>query len=138
MMENKEEDAFYYYKISTVILNRLGPEAGAIHAIIWGYSRSGRDCFLSEEELGNRTHMSYMRVRRILHLLMDTGYIEKIETKRYNKNKYRIVPGKIEVGVSKENMLTLKSNDAKLNEIKQDRDEYQKELKNINHTQINS
>lgn len=115
MKEDSEETTFYFYQLSTVVLNELGPEAGAVHAIINDHCRNGRYCSLSNSKIGNISRMSYMRVKNVIKLLLENGYIRRVDIKNgYGTNSYEIIPEKTENGLSEKEMKTLKSNDIRI------------------------
>jgi hypothetical protein len=125
MEEKKEETKFYYYQLSTIVLNELGPEAGAVHAIINDYCRDGRFCSLSSESIGNLSHMSYKRVKRMLALLMQHGYIKKLDYRNgYGTNSYEVIFEKTDSGIFGREMSTLKSNDIRIANGRESRKKY--------------
>lgn len=125
MDESKEENGFYFYKLSSVVVNELGPEAGVVHAVIWNGSQNGRACGLSEETIGNLLGMSYQRVGNTIELLLKSGFVEEAEgNKKYRTKFYKIVEQKIEKGISKDTMRTMKSNDIRISRHKINRDAF--------------
>lgn len=130
MNEKKKKKPLLFYRLDAYIVNHYGVDAACVHGVIRNKSQTeGFVCELSEETIGNILHMSYQRVGNATDILLANGFIEPTKGKTNLKtNAYQCVLSKCDIGLSKENMITLKSNDARVTIHKENKNEYAKGL----------
>jgi hypothetical protein len=114
----KEKEPFTFYKLSTVVVNRLGVEAACVHAVIRNRSQTeGYVCELSNSTIGNSVHMSYRRVAKCISVLLANRFIKPaMSNTNYQTKAYQYVPDMVDHELKIEEMVTLKCNDARIAE----------------------
>lgn len=129
---DKTENNFTFYKVSPVLLNKFGPNVACVHAVIWNKSKKeGYECKLSEAKIGNELHISYATVRKALVILLENNYIKVTdEVNEYGTKSYEYVPEMVEFGLTEEEKISLKSNDARIADTRE-RGNRKKKAKNI-------
>lgn len=126
------KETFTYFKVSTVVANKLGPDAGCVHAVIRNKSQNGYQCKLSEGEIGDLVHISYKRVREAIKDLLKYEYIEKkSDNNEYGTKTYIDKPENTDIELLEENIIRLKCNKART------ADEVGMQYKRINHPRTN-